>query len=151
MESLVVGLFDEVVDPAVVPLHGSEASKMSAHAADHAGDAGNSLEEEASGDPFGFGHFIGIIPGEVVVGFSDELDGLIGDFVFEGLGLEVLVLDFLGFGHGIGVVGHSVAEGVVDSTVFGEDVVELFESFENCGFHFFPGRINYGKSDRFGI
>jgi hypothetical protein len=46
---------------------------------------------------------------------------------------------------------HSVTEGIVDTFVFGEDVMELFKSFENCGVHNFPDRINYGKCDGFWI
>ena len=34
-------------------------------------------------------------------------------------------------------MGHSVAEGVVDSTVFGEGFVELFEGLQNGVFHVF--------------
>ena len=63
MKSLVIGLFDEMMDPAIVSLHGSETSEMSAHAADHTGNTGNSLKEETSGDPFDFGHFLWVIPG----------------------------------------------------------------------------------------
>ncbi len=140
-----------MMDPAVVSLHGSETSEMSAHATNHAGNTSNSLKEETSWDPFGFSHFLWIIPGKVVIRISDELNGYVGDFVFDSLRLKVLVLNFWGLFKRIGVMWHSVTEGIVDTFVFGEDIVELFESFENCGFHNFPDRINYGKSDEFCI
>ena len=95
MESFIIGLFDKVVDPAIVSFHGSEASEMSTHASNHTGNTGDGFKEKASGDPFSFGHVLWFIPGEVVIRFPDELDGRIGDFVLEGLGFKMFVLNFL--------------------------------------------------------
>jgi len=67
MESFIVCLFDEVVDPSVVPLHGSETSQVSAHSTDHTGNTGNSLQEHAPADPFLLSHMVGVVSGEVVV------------------------------------------------------------------------------------
>ena len=97
MEYLVVSLFNQMVNPAIVSLHGSETSQMTTHSTNHSRASSDSFKEEASGDPFGFSHLLWVIFGEVVVGFPNELDGGARNLIFKGFRLEMTLVDFLGF------------------------------------------------------
>lgn len=46
VHALIVGLFEEGLDPAVVPLEASERVQVSEHTGYHAGDAGDGFEED---------------------------------------------------------------------------------------------------------
>ena len=49
----------------------------------------------------------------------------------------MLVFDFFCLCERVGVVRHSMAKGIVDSLVFWENFVKLFEIFEDSCFHIF--------------
>lgn len=53
MHSLVVALFEECLDPAVVALHPAKTAEVTEHTADHARDAGNAFEEDESDELYG--------------------------------------------------------------------------------------------------
>ena len=43
VKSLIVGLFDQMMNPAVVSLHSSQTSQMSTHSTDHTRDTSDGL------------------------------------------------------------------------------------------------------------
>ncbi len=65
-------------------------------------------------------HVLRVVSGQVVIRFSYELDGSIGDFVFPGLRSCMSVFNFFCLTLWIGIVRHSMAERVIDSIVLWE-------------------------------
>ena len=104
---------------AIVFFHGPETSQMTAHSSHHPRNTSENFKEEAPGDPFGFIHLLRIVFGEVVIRFSNELDGGARNSVLKSFGFEMTVVDFLSLCQTISVVRHPVAKGVVESTVLG--------------------------------
>ena len=141
MEPLIVSLLNQVMNPPIVSFHCPETSQMATHASHHTGNTGNSFEEKASGDPFFFCHVFRVVPREIVVWFSDEFDGRVSDFVFECFRNNMFVFDLLCFRDWISIMGHPVTKSMIDTTVFGENFVELFEALKDDFFHF--SRYNY--------
>ena len=103
---------------------------MSTHSTNHSRNPSHSFKEEAPGDPFGLSHLLWFISGQIVIRISYELDGILCHSVPQSNGLQMFVLDFLGFSQRIGIVGHPMTEGVVNPLVFGQNFVKLFVSFE---------------------
>lgn len=59
VHALVVGLLQQRLDPAVVPLHPSEAVEMAKHAGHHSWDASHGFEEHEPDEPLAFAHGVG--------------------------------------------------------------------------------------------
>lgn len=78
-----------------------------------------------------FSHGIGIIFGKEVIRFSNEFDGNVGNFVSDSLRLIVSIVDVLDRLLGISIMGHPMAEGIIDSVVFRKDIMQLFKRLED--------------------
>lgn len=57
MHPLIVRLFQQRLDPSIVPLQSSYTVKVSKHPGDHAWDTGHALQEHASNEPFALVHW----------------------------------------------------------------------------------------------
>ncbi len=136
------------MNPAIVPFHGSEASQMATHSPNHSRNSSHSFKEETPGNPLGLSHFLWIISRQIVIRLSYEFYGIVCHSVSQSIGLEMLVFDFLSLCQRIGIVRHSMTEGIVDPMVFGENLVKLFVGFKQNCFHLFFVGINFCQKNK---
>lgn len=61
MHSLVLCLFEQMVDPTMISLAFPQASEMTVHTTNHAWDASNRLEENHSIEPASLSHLIRVV------------------------------------------------------------------------------------------
>lgn len=67
VHALVVRLFEQRLDPAVVALHPAQRVQVAEHAGHHAGDAGYGLQEHHADQPFPLAHGVGLGSGHGVL------------------------------------------------------------------------------------
>lgn len=126
MESLVVCLLQQVVDPPLISLHYAKALEMPGHAPHHSGHSGHCLQDEAPLHPLGHRHVLFSVGSQEVVASSDGSDAVVGNPFLYPFRLNVLHFYFLGRPFWVDIVRHPMVRIVVNSFSSWQKIVQRF-------------------------
>lgn len=112
VHTFVLRLLQQVVDPAVVALQGSQTAQVALHASNHAWDTSYGLEEDDAVHPATLVQRLWVVARSKVKRGACQLDDRASDPVTDTLRLLVGVLNLFNLLLGVDRVSHAVALGV---------------------------------------
>ena len=113
------------MDPALVPLHSSDASQVTHHSPDHTRYTGNRFKENYSVNPVSLSHLPRIISCDEIETIPTSFNRTIGKPIFQAFNFSVSDFDILDVLKVVDRVSHHVVDGVVDKLVFWQFCSEM--------------------------
>lgn len=129
MESFIIRLFQQMMNPSFVPVEYPQALQVPGHASHHSRNSSYCLQYETSLNPFSYCHGLFVVVGEEIVASSNGPNAVIGNPVFDAVGFDMLYFDFAGGSFRINIMGHSMIGVVINSLPPGQNIIKCFQFF----------------------